>query len=50
MGMEDQGQMLMPRLIRVMVMPGMQMGEWVTSKRQDQGNYEAMDRGLANGI
>jgi hypothetical protein len=37
MGVEGQGQMLMPRLIRVMVMPRMQMGQWVAGKRQNQG-------------
>jgi hypothetical protein len=34
MGVEGQDQMLVSRLIRVMVMPGMQMGKWMASERE----------------
>lgn len=50
MGVEGQSQMLMPSLISVMVMPGMQMGERVASKRKEKGNNEAMDGGLVHGV
>jgi hypothetical protein len=33
-----------------MVMPGMPMGKWVAGKRQNERNYEAMDRGLFHGV
>ena len=48
MGVKGQDQMLVPRFIRVMVMPVMEMGKWVTSERKDKGNYQAMDRGSAH--
>ena len=47
-GVERQCQMIVPCLIRAMVMPSVQMSKWGASEREDNGNYQAMDRDLGH--